>query len=143
MPLVPTGLRTPPCRFCPEGVGALLAGDGLRSSPECQYVVWPTHRIHSFATASRQIVGKPDSYAFGRSEGRTSVRFCFCPQGVGALLAGDGLRSSPECRYAVWPTHRIHPFATASRQIVGKPDSYAFGRSKGRTPVRFASARRA
>ena len=29
-------------------------------------------------------------------KGRRAFTVCFCPKGVGALLAGDGLRSSPE-----------------------------------------------
>ena len=29
-------------------------------------------------------------------EVRGAFWVCFCPKGVGALLAGDGLRSSPE-----------------------------------------------
>jgi hypothetical protein len=52
----------PPYRFCPQGVGALLAGDGLGTSPKPVGAVHLKNRMLRFAAGSRQIVSKLDSY---------------------------------------------------------------------------------
>jgi hypothetical protein len=52
----------PLIRLCPEGVGALVAGDGLGTSPKSVGAVWLINRMLRFAAASRQIVSKLDSY---------------------------------------------------------------------------------
>jgi len=96
-----------------------------------------THRIQPFAAASRQIVGKPDSYGL-RPESEATSRPRFCPEGVGALLAGDRPGTGRDSGDWVNLIYRIQPFAAASRQIVGKPDSYGLRpESKATSRTRF------
>jgi len=91
----------------------------------------------SLTAGSRQIAGKPSSYGL-RPESkalRGAARCRFCPQGVGALLAGDVLRSGPRvcliqrsCKsYCLFPADRwqaklLRPPArikSASRRCTG------------------------
>jgi len=62
---------------------------------------------------------RPESNAFC-----AAPRYRFCPQGVGAMLAGDGLGTSPKAVISVGQVNRMLRFAAGSRQIVSKLDSY-------------------
>jgi hypothetical protein len=79
-----------------------------------------TGRIHRLTAASQQIVSKLDSYAL-RPESKTksdAAQLGVCPEGVGAWLAGDGVRSSPDQTPRLSLTGRIHRFTAASQKIV-------------------------
>ena len=121
-----------------EGVGALLAGDGLRSSPDQGHAVSLTHhtrRIYCRCPADRRQAGllRPAARSRSASDAITSahqIHFCrrrlhirsASAEGVGALLAGDGLRSSPDQGHAVSLTHctrRIYCRCPADRRQAG------------------------
>jgi len=121
-----------------EGVGALLAGDGLRSSPDQGHAVSLTHHIRRFCCrcpADRRQAGLLRPAARSRLapdaiSSAPQIRFCrrrlrtrsASAEGVGALLAGDGLRSSPDQGHAVSLTHhtrRIYCRCPADRRQAG------------------------
>ena len=158
--------RLPKIRVCPEGVGAWLAGDLLRSSSkpcECdppdtpgrlvccrspadrrqagllrppariksgKGITWSTHQpladcwllaVNCWLLAAGCGLLKP----YAQPETGKLPKIRFCPEGVGAWLAGDLLRSSSKpCERDPPDTPRSPGFAAGPRQIVGKPDSY-------------------
>ena len=146
--------KPPKTRFCPEGVGAWLAGDLLRSSSKPCERNPPDAPVAGFAAGPRQIVGKPDSYGLRpESEAVKGITrsthqpipdcwlwatktLCpaqmgkpaktrFCPEGVGAWLASDLLRSSSK------PCERNPPDTPPSPGLLPVP-----GRSSAsRTPT--------
>jgi len=142
---VTTGMRpesnaicaAPRFRFCPQGVGAMLAGDGLGTSPKAVISVGQVNRMFRFCCrfpADRQQAGllRPAARIKSNSSPQRSgqnqkqfvatgmppelnaicaaPRFRFCPQGVGALLAGDGLGTSPKAAISVGPVNRVLRF---------------------------------
>ncbi|GEM_PF-3212496 len=116
----------PAARLCPEGVGAWLAGDLPRSGSKTSARGAPeATKPYGFATASRWIVSKLDSYGLRPEAKPHTPQSRFYPQGVGAWLASDLPRSGSKTGAHGAPNAtKSYGFATATPWIVSKLHSY-------------------
>jgi len=133
--LAPTNLCALRCRFWPEAVGAWLAGDGVRSSPDSVTPAVPHTPLCYRCAADRQQAGllrpsaRSDTACSASRASLAPTNLCalrcrFWPEAVGAWLAGDGCAAALTHAPRLRQISRIRHLATASRQIVSKLDSY-------------------